>query len=69
MIPVLLVLIQLGSLGCARWYSRAWLRNTAARLLTRADVLDAQKATHAARLEFWIKATTKERKVQQMEVA
>jgi hypothetical protein len=66
---VVLVLIQLGGLGCARWFSQGWLRSTAARLLTRADVLDAAKATHAARLEYWTKATTKERKVQQMEVA
>lgn len=53
MIPLVLVLMQVGSLGAARWFSQRWLRNTAAQLLTRADVLDAQKATHSARMNHW----------------
>lgn len=55
MIPLLLVVMVFGSFGASRWVSPKWLRWTAASLLARADVIEAQKREHVTRLAHWRK--------------
>jgi hypothetical protein len=48
-----MVVISLACFGICVWLTPALLRRVAAQLLTRADVIDAAKAEHQRRIQFW----------------
>jgi len=50
---LLMLLIAQACLGICAWLSPQWLRSMAARLLTRADVIDASRVESERRLRFW----------------
>ncbi len=51
---VLSMLVIAGAcFGICLWHTPSLLRRAAAHLLTRADVMDAAKAEHRRRLQFW----------------
>ena len=50
---LLLVLIGEVCLGVCAWLSPQWLRFGAARLLTRADILDLVRKEEQRRMRFW----------------
>ena len=50
---LLLVVIAEACLGICAWLSPQWLRSIAARLLTRADVLDFVRKEEQRRMQFW----------------
>ncbi|HTR38825.1 MAG TPA: hypothetical protein VMH80_23125 [Bryobacteraceae bacterium] len=45
--------ISIACFGICVWLTPALLRKVAAKLLTRADVIDAAKLEHQRRLQFW----------------
>lgn len=49
----MLLLLVLVALPFAAWSSPRWLRHAAVRLMTRAEVVEAQRSVHAARLKHW----------------
>jgi len=48
-----MVVISAVCFGICVWLTPALLRRIAAQLLTRADVIDASKAEHRRRIQFW----------------
>lgn len=50
---LLLVLVLEVCIAICAWLSPQWLRSVAARLLTRADVLDLVRTEGQRRLQFW----------------
>jgi hypothetical protein len=50
---LLLVVIAEACLGMCCWLSPESLRCVAAHLLTRADVIEAERREHSRRLQFW----------------
>lgn len=50
---LLLLLMAEVCLGLCCWLSPEALRSMAARLLTRADVIEASRREHSRRLQFW----------------
>ena len=50
---LLMLLIAQGCLGICAWLSPQFLRLIAARLLTRADVIDTSRLETTRRLRFW----------------
>ena len=50
---LLLVVVLEACIGFCAWLSPNWLRHVAARLLTRADVLDFVKREERRRMQFW----------------
>jgi len=51
---LLLILISQVCLGICAWQSPQFLRRTAARLLTRADVVDLSRAEGERRMKLWL---------------
>ena len=52
-IVLLMLLIAQACLGICAWLSPQLLRGLAARLLTRADVIDASRVESERRLRYW----------------
>jgi hypothetical protein len=52
LVLLLLVVLEL-CIGFCAWLSPQWLRAVAARLLTRADVLDLVRTEEQRRMQFW----------------
>ncbi len=50
---LLLVLVLQGCIAVCAWLSPEWLRWVAARLLTRADVIDLVNKEKQRRMQFW----------------
>jgi len=50
---LLLVVVLEICIGICAWLSPQWLRSVAARLLTRADVLDLVRKEEQRRMQFW----------------
>ena len=50
---LLLVLVLEGCIGICAWLSPEWLRWVAARLLTRADLIDIVRNEGQRRMQFW----------------
>jgi hypothetical protein len=48
-----MIVISEACLGICAWLTPDCLRRAAAFLLTRADVIDAARAEHRRRIEFW----------------
>jgi hypothetical protein len=50
---LLLVLVLQVCIGICAWLSPEWLRSVAARLLTRADLIDIVRKEGQRRMQFW----------------
>ena len=48
-----MIVISEACLGICAWLSPDYLRRVAASLLARADVIDAARAEHRRRIQFW----------------
>lgn len=48
-----LLVIGLATLGVAGWNSAQWLRSTAARMMARAEALEATRVAYSAGLTHW----------------